>query len=53
MIYVVLLHCQVIGCYSSMTDAVLVQKQVSQSVIQECRLNTETAVGAQLTRAPA
>jgi hypothetical protein len=52
MIYVVLLHCQVIGCYSSMTDAVLVHKQVHQSVIQECKLNTETEVGAQLLRSP-
>jgi hypothetical protein len=48
MIYVVLLHCQVIGCYSSITDAVVVQKQVHQSVIQECKLNTETEVGEQL-----
>ena len=30
MIYVVLLHCQVIGCYSSMTDAVLVQERVGR-----------------------
>jgi hypothetical protein len=36
-----------------MTDAVLVQKQVHQSVIQECRLNTETAIGGQLLRPPA
>jgi hypothetical protein len=36
-----------------MTDAVLVHKQVYQSVIQECRLNTESEVGAQLLRTPA
>ena len=53
MIYVVILHCQVIGVYSSHTDAAMVQEQLPQSVIQECRLNTETEIGGQLLRPPA
>eukprot|EP01047_Picozoa_sp_COSAG01_P029971 COSAG01_NODE_2072_length_8482_cov_27.042049_7_plen_82_part_00 len=53
MYYIVLLHCQVIGLYSTITDAVLVHKQLAHSIIQECRLNTETAAGEQLLRPPA
>jgi hypothetical protein len=53
MLYAVVLHCQIIGIYTSVTDASLVQKQLPHSVIQECRLNTETHIGAQMLRSPA
>eukprot|EP01047_Picozoa_sp_COSAG01_P015435 COSAG01_NODE_773_length_13704_cov_9.386843_15_plen_74_part_00 len=53
MIYIVLYHCQVIGLYSSATDANIVQRGVPGSIIQECRLNTETEAGEQLLRPPA
>eukprot|EP01049_Picozoa_sp_SAG25_P001578 SAG25_NODE_73_length_17157_cov_11.762575_3_plen_45_part_00 len=44
MLYAVVLHCQIIGIYTSVTDASLVQKQ---------SLNTETHIGAQMLRSPA
>ena len=48
MIYAVIFHNQMIGVYTCMPDAVMVAKQLHGSVIQSCRLNTETEIGAKL-----
>ena len=53
MVYAVLYHNQLVGLYTSATDANMVVKQLHGAVIQECRLNTETDVGGQLLRNPA
>ena len=53
MIYIVLYHCSVIGLYTSVTDANIVQKGIPGAIIQQCRLNTETDIGEQLLRSPA
>ena len=42
-----------VGVYSSAVDAHLVAKQLIGSVIQECRLNTETLAGGKLLQSPA
>ena len=42
-----------VAVYSSAVDAHLVAKQLLGSVIQECRLNTETLVGGKLLQSPA
>ena len=42
-----------VGVYSSAVDAHLVAKQLLGSVIQECRLNTETLAGGKLLQSPA
>ena len=53
MIYCVIFHNQLLGVYTCMPDAVAVAKLMRGSVIQECRLNTETETGATLLQNPA
>ena len=48
MFYAVLYHCQLIGLYSCMPDAARASKVLPGSVIQQCKLNSETVVGQQL-----
>ena len=48
MLYCVIHQDMLVGVYSSAVDAHLIAKQLLGSMIQECRLNTETLLGAQL-----
>ena len=46
MLYCVIHQDMLVGVYSSAVDAHLIAKRLLGSMIQECRLNTETLFGA-------
>eukprot|EP01048_Picozoa_sp_COSAG05_P004087 COSAG05_NODE_208_length_14084_cov_4.973671_4_plen_260_part_00 len=48
--YAVLFHCQLIGLYTCMPDAVRASKVLAGSVIQQCQVNSETDIGRQLVK---
>ena len=47
-VYVVLYLGSLVGLYTSLTDASIAAKALSQSTIVSCKLNSETDTGTQL-----
>jgi hypothetical protein len=48
MVFTVIWHATLIGCYSSAVDAAETAKRFPGATVSQCRLNAETAHGAQM-----